>query len=98
MPAGGNYGTGMISWPTVSLGNLSTIGPEYGANVKAVAPVGDRPRYVRITDIDGDGDLRPDSRVEAASDDMDGYALQDGDILFARSGATGGKTYLYSLA
>lgn len=48
-------------------------------------------RYIRITDIDDDGSLKDE--VVSAIDFNDKYLLQDGDILFARTGATVGKTY-----
>jgi type I restriction enzyme S subunit len=51
---------------------------------------------VRITDIDANGRLFPESHAEADLDDPNPFLLRDGDLLFARSGATVGKTYLYS--
>jgi len=53
------------------------------------------PRYVRITDIDEDGDLRDATFKSLASDVAREYLLREGDLLFARSGATAGKTFLY---
>jgi type I restriction enzyme, S subunit len=68
---------------------------QYGANESAEIDDPDLPRYVRITDIDEAGRLRPETfrslPVEIAKD----YLLEDGDVLFARSGATSGKTFLY---
>jgi type I restriction enzyme S subunit len=54
------------------------------------------PRYVRITDVTDTGELIRDA-VSPAGDarSWEGYALQPGDVLFARSGATVGKTYLH---
>ncbi|MEK6881545.1 MAG: restriction endonuclease subunit S, partial [Nanoarchaeota archaeon] len=53
-----------------------------------------RIRYIRITDIDEKGNLRDEkvspSRIEEK------YLLKKGDLLFARSGATVGKTYLHN--
>ena len=68
---------------------------QYGANESSEIDDTDLPRYVRITDIDERGRLRPETfrslPVEIAQD----YFLEAGDMLFARSGATSGKTFLY---
>ena len=64
----------------------------YGATAAAVEYDGTT-RYVRITDITDDGRLNDDIKSAASVDEK--YALQDGDILFARSGATVGKTCRY---
>ena len=49
--------------------------------------------YVRITDITDDGRLNDDIKKNEKTDDK--YLLSDGDILFARTGATVGKTARY---
>ncbi|MBI3627829.1 MAG: restriction endonuclease subunit S [Candidatus Sungbacteria bacterium] len=69
--------------------------PQYGANERAVDgnPLRDM-RYIRITDIEDDGELRADS-WKTAEKIEDRYILQQDDLLFARSGATAGKTYIY---
>ena len=69
--------------------------PSYGASVSAVD--GDKKkdyRYIRITDITDDGFLN-DSWMTAETIEEQ-YILKDGDFLFARTGATAGKTFLYS--
>ncbi|MGN6507411.1 MAG: restriction endonuclease subunit S, partial [Tepidisphaeraceae bacterium] len=75
------------------LGDISST-IDYGVTASAVnSPVG--PKFLRITDIqDGavDWDTVPwcdCSEREAASSQ-----LQDGDIVFARTGATTGKSFL----
>lgn len=82
-------------WGTRRLKFLLAERLQYGANESAEIDDPDFPRYVRITDIDESGKLRPDTfrslPVEVAKD----YLLEDGDVLFARSGATSGKTFLY---
>lgn len=50
-------------------------------------------RYIRITDIDNDGCLGNDFVSPKYYEDK--HLLKEGDILFARTGATVGKTYLY---
>jgi type I restriction enzyme, S subunit len=87
-----------VTWPRASLKRLSSLGPQYGANAPAVARSGKRPRYVRITDISSDGRLLTDGAVEAELDDESEFALEEGDLLFARSGNTVGKTYCYTQA
>jgi type I restriction enzyme, S subunit len=85
-----------MNWPLVSLKDVSSLGPQYGANLKAITPNGRGVRYVRITDIDEFGQLRDDSVVEPDEGDIADYLLQDGDLLLARTGATVGKSYKYS--
>lgn len=50
-------------------------------------------RYIRITDIKEDGSLN--NEIKSPETIEDKYYLNDGDILFARTGATVGKTYRY---
>lgn len=82
-------------WEVKRLKFVLTKQLQYGANEAAENDDPDLPRYVRITDIDDSGRLRPETfrslPVEIARD----YYLEDGDLLFARSGATAGKTFLY---
>lgn len=82
-----------MTWPIVRLQSISMLGHQYGANARAIPATGAGVRYVRITDIDDQGQLRPDSLSEPEGEDFDDYLLDDGDILFARSGATVGKAY-----
>lgn len=67
----------------------------YGANESAESDDRSYPRYIRITDITDDGDLRDDTFKSLSPEKAKDYMLNPGDILFARSGATVGKTYLY---
>ncbi len=87
-------GTIPASWEVVQLGELCEP-PEYGANTPALPFDPALPRYVRITDITDDGRLRPDDARSAEPSATQGYELDPGDLLFARSGATVGKTYLH---
>ena len=86
-------GTVPACWDVVRLGDVCER-PEYGANTPAVPFDPALPRYVRITDITDDGRLRTDDARSAAPSATHGYELDPGDLLFARSGATVGKTYL----
>ena len=81
-------------WPLVSLGSLVSVPPQYGANVAATEgnPQSDY-RYIRITDITESGELNNDWKTAERIDEQ--YILSDKDLLFARSGATAGKPFLY---
>lgn len=69
--------------------------PQYGANVKAIdGNPGADYRYIRITDIDNNGNLLSDWKTAEQIEDK--YILNEGDFLFARSGATAGKTFYYT--
>lgn len=53
-------------------------------------------RYIRITDIDGDGNLKDDDENQYLTQEKgEPYNLSEGDVLFARSGGTVGKTFIY---
>ena len=81
-------------WPLASLGSLVSAPPQYGANVAATEgnPLSDY-RYIRITDITDAGELNNDWKTAERIDEQ--YILTDKDLLFARSGATAGKPFLY---
>lgn len=80
-------------WRLANLASLAAFGPQYGANSPAIPATGERPRYVRISDIDTSGRLIPTSIVEADLEEYSDFLLKEGDLLFARSGNTVGKTY-----
>lgn len=79
-------------WELKKLGEVAKI--IYGYTEKAsFEEVG--PKFLRITDIQDDGvnwDTVPFCKINDA--DFDKYKLSDGDIVFARTGATTGKSYL----
>jgi restriction endonuclease S subunit len=68
---------------------------KYGANEATELSEEGLPRYIRITDFDEDGYLRSDTFRSLPMEIAREYLLHDGDILFARSGATVGKTFQY---
>ncbi len=88
----------MSEWPLIRLGECLRAPPDYGANAAAVAFESGLPRYVRITDVADDGTLIHGTAVSVPRAFADGALLEEGDVLFARSGATVGKTYLYTPA
>lgn len=68
---------------------------EYGINAPAKSFDGIN-KYLRITDIDDD--LRTFDKTNLTSpdaQDIQSFLLQEGDIVFARTGASVGKSYLY---
>ena len=82
-------------YPAVKMGSLLSESPEYGAGEAGIERVDEAtPRYIRITDIDENGELLPGFGMTAANVEPQ-YFLRDGDLLFARSGNTVGKSYLH---
>lgn len=76
------------------LKELSLTKLEYGSGAAAVEFDGCN-RYIRITDIDNDGNLNDDIVSPKSIEEQ--YLLNEGDILFARTGATVGKTFRYKV-
>lgn len=68
---------------------------KYGANETGVDYDENLPRYIRITDFGFDGDLSENKKLSLTWEQGKEYLLNDGDILFARSGATVGKSYQF---
>ena len=84
------------AWEQRKLGELSSSF-EYGLNAAAKEFDG-KNKYIRITDIDDD--RREFKQEDITSPDIDlssaeNYRLSEGDILFARTGASVGKSYIY---
>ncbi len=68
--------------------------PQYGFTASAVAEeVG--PKFVRITDLQG-GRIDWEMVPYCQCPEPENYLLKPNDLLFARTGATTGKTYLVS--
>jgi type I restriction enzyme S subunit len=80
------------TWPTVALGDVSSIA--YGFTDSACyEPVG--PKFLRITDIQDEGVEWSDvPYCSIGSAELHKHLLQDNDIVFARTGATTGKSFL----
>lgn len=81
-------------WEKKKLGDMS-VNIMYGMNAAAI-PFDGYNKYIRITDIDENSRrfipnplTSPDCEIEEK------YKLKVGDIVFARTGASVGKTYLY---
>lgn len=80
-------------WKTKPLGELCSIKGDYGYNYSS-KPFEDV-RYLRITDITDWGELNPEKVSADTNEDITKQDLQEGDLLFARTGATVGKTLMY---
>jgi len=82
----------MEDWKVAKLSSLAFI--NYGYTESATAdPIG--PRFLRITDIQSDGvdwSRVPFCPIEAA--ELNKFRLANDDIVFARTGATTGKSFL----
>lgn len=80
-----------IEWDASFIGEI-TKQPSYGLN-KSATTNEKYPKYIRITDIDNNGKYLYSTAHVNCSDNN--YFLHYGDIVFARTGATCGKNYLY---
>ncbi|MDM1283976.1 restriction endonuclease subunit S [Acinetobacter towneri] len=77
--------------------NLSDVSnkPLYGMNSAATDFDGEN-KYLRITDIDEESHRFKFTKLSSPSDVIEEkYILQEGDLLFARTGASVGKSYIY---
>jgi restriction endonuclease S subunit len=82
-------------YPFVQMKDIIDRPPQYGANEESIEGNSDTDiRYIRITDIDEHGNLRPDT-FRTATTIENQYLLSVNDLLFARSGATAGKCYIH---
>ena len=82
-------------WEKTSIGDCCSD-LEYGMNAASKNFDGVN-KYIRITDIDElTAEYKQDSLVSPDALLEDKYLVKDGDILFARTGASTGKTYIYA--
>ncbi len=82
-------------WSAPCLKRLLSEPLTYGLNEAAELEDRDLPRYLRITDFDDDGKLREDTFRSLPREVACEALLKPNDVLFARSGATVGKTFLF---
>ncbi len=82
-------------WEVKRLVDLCHNTGDYGINAPAVSYSDTLPTYLRITDIDNWGKFIKADKVSVNHPNSSQYILNEGDIVFARTGATVGKTYLY---
>lgn len=79
-------------WEIKKLGELTLDKMSYGTSSPSCEYDGET-RYIRITDINDKGELNEDFVSPISYEEK--HVLQDGDIVFARTGATVGKAYCY---
>jgi type I restriction enzyme, S subunit len=83
-------------WEQRKLGEMSNSF-EYGLNASATEYDG-KNKYIRITDIDDNTHEFLEDNLTSPNIDLssaDNYLVKEGDILFARTGASVGKSYIY---
>lgn len=83
-------------WEANELGSYLLRNPDYGINAAGVDYTQELPTYIRITDISEDGKFIFQNKKSVDHKDSASYILQEGDLVFARTGASVGKTYLYN--
>ena len=76
----------------VTLGQIILGKPQYGSGARKI-PYDGEVRYVRITDLTDNGELKRDDPVSPSVIEPDRF-LSPGDLLIARSGSVG-RTYLH---
>jgi type I restriction enzyme S subunit len=82
-----------IKWPVVKLEELATS-VDYGLTASAIEE-DCGPKFLRITDIqDGSVNWETVPYCRCDENDVKRFGLASGDIVFARTGATTGKSYL----
>ena len=82
-------------WEVKHLKNALKTTPQYGINAPAVPYRDNLPVYIRITDISESGYFTPEKLVSVNQENSDQYYLEEGDLVFARTGSVG-KSYLYN--
>lgn len=86
----------ILSLGSAPLGSLVVQEPDYGSGARSVPMSNAKDvKYIRITDFDDEG-IPPNHEFVTAAIVEDSYRLEEEDVLFARSGATVGKTYIHS--
>jgi len=82
-------------WSIKKLIDLAVDRGSYGIGAPAVDFNENLPRYLRITDIEENGRITNDDIKCVDHPDASKYLLEENDLVFARTGNTTGKTYLY---
>lgn len=82
-------------WEVKALSECCLVKGDYGINAPAVEYSEKLPTYLRITDIDDNGNYSDVKKASVDDPTFQQFVLSEGDFVFARTGATVGKTYLY---
>lgn len=86
----------MTEWKEYKLGELTIDGKGcYGIAAPAVDYDSNKYTYLRITDINDDGTLNKNGLKSVDDKNAHKYLLQQNDIVFARTGASVGRSYFY---
>ena len=86
----------MGEWKEYKLGALTIDGKgSYGIAASAVDFDVNKYTYLRITDINDDGTINKDSLKSVDDVNASNYLLKPNDIVFARTGASVGRSYFY---
>ena len=83
-------------WTIRTLLSCLRSAPNYGINAAAIPFDDALPTYLRITDIGEDNQFRPSPLVSVRHPSAQTFFLNKGDLVFARTGASVGKSYLYN--
>ena len=77
-------------WGVKKLKYICSEAAVYGANINSEEYTLDGMRFLRTTDITDEGELIPEENaVHVSPESVKGYVLDNGDILFSRSGTLG---------
>ena len=86
----------MSEWKEYKLGDLTVDGKgHYGVAAPAVDYDSSKYTYLRITDINDDGTLNKQGLKSVDDANAGRYLLKPNDIVFARTGASVGRSYFY---
>ncbi len=86
----------MSEWKEYKLGELAIEGKgSYGIAATAVDFDINKYTYLRITDINDDGTINKNSLKSVDDINASNYLLKPNDIVFARTGASVGRSYFY---
>lgn len=83
-------------WEVKRLIDISEGKGEYGIGASATEYVEGSPRYLRITDIGNESRLLFNDIKSLHDSGYERYLLKNNDVVFARTGNTTGKSYVYS--
>jgi type I restriction enzyme S subunit len=82
-------------WEERKLGDCLLENPKYGINAAAIDYDLNYPTYLRITDINDNGNLITSGFKSVNHADSSSFYIEKGDIVFARTGASVGKSYIH---
>ena len=88
----------MSEWKEYKLGDLTIDGKGcYGIAAPAVEYDVNKYTYLRITDINDDGTINKNGLKSVDNKNASNYLLKPNDIVFARTGASVGRSYFYDV-